>query len=31
MNVVYLNDAEYQQMLTDRKTKLTKVTPGQNQ
>ena len=31
MNVVYLNDAEYQQMLTDRKTKLSKVTTGQNQ
>ena len=30
MNVVYLSDAEYQQMLTDRKTKLTKVTTGQN-
>lgn len=31
MNVVYLSDAEYQQMLTDRKTKMSKVNTGQNQ
>ena len=30
MNVVYLSDAEYQQMLTDRKTKMTKVKTDQN-
>ncbi|HSR08752.1 MAG TPA: hypothetical protein VLM42_16525 [Bryobacteraceae bacterium] len=31
MNVVYLSDAEYQQMLTDRKAKMAKVNTGQNQ
>ena len=30
MNVVYLSDAEYQQMLTDRKTKLSKVNSAEN-
>src|SRR5229473_2763354 len=30
MNVVYLNDEEYQQMLTDRKAKLAKVKTDQN-
>ena len=30
MNVVYLSDEEYQQMLTDRKTKMGKVETGQS-
>jgi len=30
MNVVYLSDEEYQKMLTDRKTKMTKVNTDQN-
>ncbi len=30
MNVVYLNDAEYQQMLADRKAKMAKVNTAQN-
>ena len=30
MNVVYLSDAEYQQMLADRKAKTPKVTTSQN-
>jgi hypothetical protein len=30
MNVVYLNDEEYQKMLGDRKTKVAKVTADQN-
>jgi hypothetical protein len=31
MNVVYLSDEEYQQMLTDRKTKTAKVNTAPNQ